>query len=428
MKASVLLLFIYLLTALAGGVAYGQQPVKNTTNRNQKNQYRPAHRQSSTDRAYWLLELDKMVNPVLSKLAKDSLRVAMPQVVSPKVDNKNQRIQVQYLEVIGRVLSGIAPWLQLEGGSAQEIALRNQYRQWTLQGLANAFDSTANDYLRFDLGSQQLVDASFLALALVRAPWLWEHLDEGTKNRIIVSLKRTRQYKPAFSNWLLFSAMTEAFFCQYGYEWDPMRVDYALQQLEQWYVGDGLYKDGVSFAFDYYNSYVIHPYLASITTIIGKKTAAYADMTIKIKKRNERYAIIQERLINSDGTFPATGRSIIYRGAAFHHLADMAWRKALPASLPPAQVRCALTAVLRKTLESPSTYRNGWLTIGLYGDQPDIADVYNNQGSPYLCTALFLPLGLAESDPFWAQPSTSWSAQKIWRGENFPNDHSVDLR
>jgi hypothetical protein len=148
----------------------------------------------------------------------------------------------------------------------------------------------------------------------------------------------------------------------------------------------------------------------------------------KIKKRNERYAIIQERLINVDGTYPATGRSIVYRGGAFHHLADMAYKKLLPKQLLPEQVRGALTAVIKKTLESPSTYKNGWLTIGLYGSQPDLGDFYNNQGSPYLCTNIFLPLGLPDSDPFWANQPAKWSAQRIWSGEDFPNDHGVDLR
>ncbi|WP_421826905.1 DUF2264 domain-containing protein [Larkinella sp.] len=54
--------------------------------------------------------------------------------------------------------------------------------------------------------------------------------------------------------------------------------------------------------------------------------------------------------------------------------------------------------------------------------------IYNNQGSPYLCTALFLPLGLPDSDPFWADAPVKWSSQRIWSGEDFPNDHSVDLR
>ncbi|RZK51867.1 MAG: DUF2264 domain-containing protein, partial [Pedobacter sp.] len=139
-------------------------------------------------------------------------------------------------------------------------------------------------------------------------------------------------------------------------------------------------------------------------------------------------AVIQERLINTDGTFPATGRSLIYRGAAFHHLADMAWRKALPKQLSPEQVRGALTAVIKKTLESPTTYKDGWLTIGLYGSQPEIGDFYNNQGSPYLATAIFLPLGLPDSDPFWANPPAKWSAQKVWSGEDFKKDHAEEIK
>jgi len=383
---------------------------------------------AQNDREYWLSEMDKMVRPVLKSLAADSLRMLMPQVTSIHVDNKTQRIEVQYLEVLGRVLSGIAPWLQLEGGTEKEVKLRELYRRWTIKGLSNALDSNAKDFMRFDLGGQQLVDASFLAIAMVRAPWIYQHMAEKYQKLLVQSIKTTRKFKPGFSNWLLFSAMNEVFLASNDLEWDPMRVDYALQQMEQWYVGDGMYMDGPSFAFDYYNSFVIHPYLATISSVIGKKSGAYQSMFEKIKKRNERYAVIQERLINTDGTYPATGRSLIYRAAAFHHLADISWRKALPKELNPAQVRCALTAVLRKTLESPTTYLNGWLTLGLYGSQPNIGDFYNNQGSPYLATAVFLPLGLSDQDPFWSSPPEKWSSQKIWEGLDFPNDHASSLK
>ena len=381
-----------------------------------------------TDRQFWLQEMDKMVRPVLYNLAKDSLRINMPQTVSIRVDNKESRIKVQYVEVLGRVLSGIAPWLQLEGGSKEELSLRKQYREWTIQGIKNSLDSNAKDFMNYDIAGQQLVDASFISLAFIRAPWLWENLDKKNQQLLVKSIATTRKFKPGFSNWLLFSAMNEAFMAKYGFEWDAMRVDYSLQQLEQWYVGDGMYKDGSSFAFDYYNSYVIHPYLGTLMDVIGQKTNAYNQMFGKIKARNERYAIIQERLIHTDGSFPATGRSIIYRGAAFHHLADMAWKSRLPKQISPEQVRSALTAVIKKTLESPTSYKNGWLTLGLYGDQPNLADSYNNQGSPYLSSAIFLPLGLAETNPFWSNPPAKWSSQKIWSGENFENDHSESIK
>lgn len=380
---------------------------------------------SVADRVFWLAEMDKMVRPVIRSLAHDSLRLTMPQVTAKNVDNREHRIQVQYLEVFGRVLCGIAPWLQLEGGATKEQELRTQYRGWVIKSFENALDSNSNDFMRFDIGGQQLVDASFLALVVIRSPWIWDNLPDQTKTKLIESIRTTRRFLPVYSNWLLFAAVNEAFLAKYADSWDSMRIDYALRQFEQWYVGDGIYQDGEHFAFDYYNSYVIHPYLSALADVISTKTTTYDGMFEAIQKRNQRYAEIQERLIHTDGSYPASGRSVIYRGAAFHHLADMALKKRLPEGLPPAQIRSALTAVLRKTTESASTYHKGWLTIGLYGEQQSLGDFYNNQGSPYLAAALFLPLGLPENDPFWSNAAQAWTSQKIWSGQEADKDHSV---
>lgn len=395
-------------------VAYGQK--KNTI------------AWKETSRAFWLKEMDRMARPVMRSLAHDSLKINMPQITSIAVDNKEHRIQVQYVEVLGRVLSGISPWLALNDGSEEEQILRKQYRNWTIQALKNALDSNANDFMRFDLGGQQLVDASFISVAFLRCPWLWDQLDPVTQGHLVQAIKTTRQFRPVFSNWLLFSAMNEAFLAQYSKEWDVMRVDYALQQLEQWYVGDGMYMDGPHYAYDYYNSYVIHPFLSGIMDVIEQKTKNYDGMFAKIKLRNQRYAIILERLINTDGTFPPSGRSVIYRGAAFHHLADMALKKRLPKELTEGQVRAALSAVLKKTFESPCTYHQNWLTIGLYGDQPGLGDFYNNQGSPYLCSTIFLPLGLSEQDSFWTSKEEEWSSKRIWSGQDWKKDQSKTIQ
>ncbi|WP_241254818.1 DUF2264 domain-containing protein [Sphingobacterium sp. DR205] len=409
MKNRILFFFLLVLTV---HTVYGQSVKKKPTSLNE------------TSRAFWLKEMDRMLRPVVRSLAHDSLRLNMPQMTSIHVDNRAHRIEVQYVEVLGRVLSGMAPWLSLDDGSVEERRLRDQYRKWTVQALKNALDSNARDFMRFDLGGQQLVDASFIALGFMRSPWLWDHIDNQTKKNLITSIKITRQFRPAYSNWLLFSAMNEAFLAKYSDDWDVMRVDYALQQLEQWYVGDGMYMDGPHYAFDYYNSYVIHPFLAGIMDFIQLKTKSYDRMFAKVRLRNERYAIIQERLINADGSFPPTGRSVIYRAAAFHHLADMAFKKRLPGELTEGQVRGALSAVLKKTTESPSTYQNGWLTLGMYGSQPGLGDPYNNQGSPYLCSVIFLPLGLSDQDPFWTSEVTDWSAKRIWSGQDWNKDQS----
>jgi hypothetical protein len=155
---------------------------------------------------------------------------------------------------------------------------------------------------------------------------------------------------------------------------------------------------------------------------------AYEWFAPKLDKITKRYAELQERLIGTDGSFPVTGRSITYRGGAFHHLADMALRKALPSSLQPAQVRGALTAVIKKTMELPVTFtKDGWLNIGLYGSQPDLADFYINTGSLYLCMTVFLPLGLPPANEFWSAPSQPWTSVKAWSGQDMPGDHALHV-
>ena len=107
----------------------------------------------------------------------------------------------------------------------------------------------------------------------------------------------------------------------------------------------------------------------------------------------------------------------------------MAYKKALPASISPAQVREALTAVIKKTLGAPKTFdQNGWLNIGLYGAQPGLADFYTTTGSLYICSNVFLPLGLPETDEFWSAKPEPWTAVKIWSGMDVPADHALELR
>jgi len=383
---------------------------------------------AANDRVVWLQYLDALAGPVLSNLAEDKLKEKLPLVLSERVDNRELRTKAAYLEAFGRTMTGIAPWLNLEGGTNNEVLLRNKYRAWALKAIDNATNPSAKDYLTWT-GAQPLVDASFLALALIRCPWLWEHMNDGIRKQVITALKLSRNTVPGYNNWILFSGMVEAFFCKYNVEYDPLRIEYGIREFAQhWYVGDGLFSDGMQYHWDYYNSYVIQPYLANILTVMREKGKSYEWFAPKLEKINKRYAVLQERMINADGSFPVTGRSIVYRGGAFHHLADMALRKQLPETLPPGQVRAALTAVIKKTFAAPATFtKDGWLAIGLYGNQPGLADVYINSGSLYLCSTILLPLGLPDTDEFWTAPSLPWTAVKVWSGQDFPADHALDI-
>jgi hypothetical protein len=384
---------------------------------------------AGTGRQAWLYYMDKLARPVMMNIAANTLKANMPVVLSDRIDNKENRAKVAYLEAFGRTLSGLAPWLEQEGGDESEVKLRQQYRTWALQGLANAVNPNAKDFLKWD-GGQPLVDASYIALALIRSPWLWAHLDAGVQQQVVKQLQLTRNTTPVYTNWILFTGVIEAFFCKYNLGYDPVRVEFAVREFtKHWYVGDGMYSDGMDFHLDYYNSIVIHPNLNAIIEVVNATKNGYKHEALAMDAIDKRYAQILERLINTDGSYPAIGRSIVYRGGVFHHLANMAYKKQLPATLQPAQVRCALMAVIKKTLGAPSAFNSkGWLNIGLYGSQPGLADFYITTGSLYICSNIFLPLGLAPTDDFWAKADEPWSAVKIWNGADTEADHAMDSK
>ncbi len=134
-----------------------------------------------------------------------------------------------------------------------------------------------------------------------------------------------------------------------------------------------------------------------------------------------------ERLIAPDGAYPPLGRSLAYRFGAFHLLAQLALLGELPGSLPPGQVRGALSAVIRRAVQAGNMFDDqGWLTIGLYGRQPGIGEPYISTGSLYLCSLALLPLGLPPEDPFWQAPPQDWTQKVAWSGRDLDADHAYD--
>ena len=368
------------------------------------------------DRQYWCSLAYRMAQPVLENMAKGELQKNMQTEFSPSFDNRNRK--VLYMECFGRLMAGIAPWLTLPDDNTAEGKQRKQLRQWALLSYKNAVDPQSADYLCWGIGGQNLVDAAYIAESFLRAyDVLWMPLDEQTKQRYLAEFRKLRKIDPPYTNWLLFSSTIESFMAKAGGEYDEYRVNSACRKMEEWYVGDGWYADGPSFAFDYYSSYVFHPmYLETLQAMVDAKANTRLDY--------QKYSIVLERFIAPDGTFPVFGRSIPYRMATMQPLALMAWYQTLPKDLSNGQVRAALTKVLHRMFDHQQNFNEGgYLTIGFCGHQPNVADWYTNNGSLYMTTLAFMPLGLSATHPFWTDEAKPWTQVKAWNGEAFPKDH-----
>jgi hypothetical protein len=380
------------------------------------------------DRAYWVSAAERIARPVLENLARRELKKRMPVEERPGA----RRAPVTHLEAFGRLLCGLSPWLGLRETDGGEREAQQRLLGWARASLDAATDPASPDRMNFTAGGQPLVDAAFLAQGLLRAPAaLWEPLEPRVKRQVVAALAASRQIAtPKGNNWVMFAATVEAALLAFGEPALEERLEACVRRMLGWYCGDGAYGDGEFFHFDYYNSFVIQPMLLDVLGALKARDARFAPAYAVALGRARRYAEIQERLIAPDGTFPCLGRSAAYRFGAFQTLAQVAWQRQLPAHVAPAQVRCALTAVVRRMLEAPGTFDgDGWLRIGFCGHQPSIGEGYISTGSLYLCAAGLLPLGLPESDAFWREPAARWTSQKLWTGEDLPADHALgDVR
>lgn len=381
------------------------------------------------DREIWVDVAYRMAKPVLSAMSEGKLHETMLVELSPTWDGRN--VGVTYMECFGRLMAGIAPWLALPDDDTDEGRKRLELRNLALKCYANAVDPESADYLLWRQEGQTLVDAAYVAESFIRArAALWEPLDSLTKSRYIDEFTRLRRVNPPYTNWLLFASTIECFIESVGAESDWYRISMAIRKVEEWYVGDGFYSDGPDFAFDFYNSYVLHPMHVECLEIATKGgtqkiwNVPQADFNTAVA-RMQRYGAILERLISPEGTFPVYGRSITYRTGVLQPLAMLAWRGWLPAQLPKGQVRAAMSAVIKRMFADDRNFNEkGFLTIGFCGSQPNIADWYTNNGSLYMASLAFLPLGLPADDEFWTDEAQDWTSKKAWSGQDFPKDHA----
>lgn len=377
------------------------------------------------DRIFWVETLQKIALPVLMNLKKDSLRKNMILESNSSEGNK-----FAYLEAFARVFNGIAPWLELGTNETEEGRLREKYIDLTIDAISAAVNPKKNDYIIFTESKQSLVDMAFFAQGLLRSKnQIWLNLPMDVQAKIIDEFKNTRNIAPFENYWLLFTSMIEAALLEFTGECDKERLVYAIHKFrDEWYLGDAIYADGPDFTNNYYNSFIIHPMLNDILMVLRKYKLAEGEFLDVQLMRSSRLSAQLERNISPEGTFPVVGNSLCYRTGVFHTLSQVALLKILPRNIEVAQVRSALTKVLRNFFEGNQNFTNGgWLLVGFNGHQLDIAENDINTGSLYLCCSIFLALGLDANDPFWVDEFAEWTSLKAWHGHPTGCDQSINF-
>ncbi len=138
-------------------------------------------------RAYWVQSLIKIAEPVLENLGQRRAQAA-DAGGSPRYPAGPS---TRTWEALGRTLAGIAPWLACRGLQGEEEKQRARLASLAQEALDMATDPGSPDYLNFHQGMQPIVDAAFLADAILRAPAvLWEALEARVQRNLVAGSKR----------------------------------------------------------------------------------------------------------------------------------------------------------------------------------------------------------------------------------------------
>ncbi|MFD1831294.1 DUF2264 domain-containing protein [Streptomyces desertarenae] len=253
--------------------------------------------------------------------------------------------------------------------------------------------------LDHDVQGQPMVESASVALGLrLTAPWLWENLDEGVRDRAEEWLRGALRHAPAPNNWYLFPYTVAGFLESVGRgdaETAAAR-ERALELMEGWYLGGGWYADGDGRAFDHYNGWALHLY-----PVLDAHLAGDGDLGARYGARLRAHLEGFAAMFGADGAPLHFGRSLTYRFAASAAVGLGALTGHTP--LTPGASRRLVCGTLRHFLDRGALTGDGLLSPGWYGPHEATLQSYSGPASPYWASKAFVSLLAPADHPLWTE-------------------------
>ncbi|HWV78777.1 MAG TPA: DUF2264 domain-containing protein, partial [Isoptericola sp.] len=241
---------------------------------------------------------------------------------------------------------------------------------------------------RVDERRQAVVEAASVAIGLSETrPWLWDRLDESTRQRTVDWLAGVVGTRGYTNNWLWFQNVVEAFLASVGGPWEQADLDHNAATAESLYVGDGWYSDGRGRGgrrqnFDHYAGWAWHVYPLLHARIQGRPLDALHAGRLRAYLDQARH------LVGSRGAPLLQGRSVTYR----HAVLAPFWAGAIADATPlsPGATR-ALTAAVAEHFDAAGAVDDrGLLPVGWHRRYDRVRQLYTGGSSPYWASKGFL--------------------------------------
>jgi hypothetical protein len=294
------------------------------------------------------------------------------------------------LEGFSRVLWGMVPLLA--GGESSEVW------ELCLQGIKNGTDPAHEEYwgniTDFD---QRAVEMAAYGYALALVPEkVWDPLNDEEKANFFSWLNQINRISVYDCNWLFFPILVNLGFKAVGLPYDRENVNKNLDRLDEFYLEEGWYADGLDAHCDYYVPFAIHFYSLLYAKLMDKEDPKRAE-----KYRNRAVTFAKDFIywFSKDGSALPYGRSLAYRFSQSAFWSAIVYAGVEPFSL--GEIKGLILRNLRWWFNQPIFDSNGLLTIGYCYPNLVMAENYNAPGSPYWALKTFLFLALPKEHPFW---------------------------
>lgn len=295
------------------------------------------------------------------------------------------------MEAFSRPLWGLVPFWA-GGGAEDDFAAL--YRR----GLVNGTNPDHPDYWGgFRRCDQKYVEMAALSYALLFAPdKVWTLISDAEKAQIARWLNGINEFDVADNNWQFFRILVNVALKKAGQPYDAEKLEKSLNRIEDFYLGDGWYQDGLTAQKDYYIPFALHFY--SLVYVLAMENED-SDRCRRYRARAAEFAKQFVYWFSEEGPALPYGRSLTYRfaQAAFWSIAAVTGLD----GFTPGQVKGILFRHLNWWMQQPIFDNCGILTIGYRYPNLHMAESYNAPGSPYWSLKAFAFLMIPDDAPFW---------------------------
>lgn len=309
---------------------------------------------------------------------------------------------VDALESFARIAPAWAAWLH---NPSNPTSLSFQERKIDLvQLLSQALlDGTnpGNPYTywgEMEHFSQHLVESADIAVTVwLSREQVFSRMTPAEQSQIMSWLAQVDGKQTYNDNWILFPAIAMAVRRKLGYPASESDLDSRLELINTFYRGDGWYADGPGNEFELYNAWMFGWHLLLWAWIDGDRFPEQRELVLR---RARSFLAGFQYFFGSNGSYPAWGRSIVYRFSAISSFATGYLLNVAPPN--PGLLRRLSSGCIRYFYQhaflDPQEH---YIRQGYHGHFPQAGESYISPGSPYwACHGLFA-LTFDRQDPFW---------------------------